>query len=270
MRGPFTLSINGEVGLQVEGQENGMMVMMPWHPTYLAAHVAAAGLAPVKDVLSYTIPYDAIRRGDLRFRLPRGAGAEAGRVVRGLRTGSLGAEAELMRRLFNEAWQKNWGFVPITESEMAVLVRAMRPFLYRDSGVAIELDGRPVAFALLLPNVYDLTEGLGGRLGPLQLPRFAWRLLRRRFRSARILLLGVASEMRRSVRGALLPIEVIVELMERSRRYDLDAVEVGWILEDNLPVRRLVEAAGAPLTRRHRIYEKSLDALLTSGLDARK
>ena len=260
MRGPFTLSINGESGVQVEGQERGGMVLMPWHPPYLAGLVEAAGLTPAKDLLAYTVSMKEYRRRDdlmarVEGRLP------AGLTLRPLDLRKLGREGEIIRTVFNEAWQNNWSFVPFTPSEIATFTKAFKPFLIPDCGLIAELDGKPVGFALALPNLFDAIAGFGGRLLPFNWIPFIARVLRfSAYRSARIVLFGIVPQLHRI--GAPLAFAMIDELLSRSGGLrQVEEVEMSWILEDNRPVTTMMAAFGVPApSKRYRMFERTLTA----------
>lgn len=255
MRGPFLLSINGEPGLQIEGQDRPAMLLMPWHPTYLAGHVTAAGLSPVKDLLAYSLSL-AERAHNSKLRIPQ---ILTGRVsIRPLDHKQIASEAEALRSIFNDAWRRNWGHVPLTANEVDKLTKALRPLIYSDSIVFAEKDREPVAFALVLPNLYDIVRDFDGHLLPFNWMRLGWRLFRRSFHSARVLLMGVRSELQFSVFGAILPLLMIEELIRRARHFQIDEIEMGWILEDNERVRSLIEANGGTLSRRYRLFECDL------------
>jgi hypothetical protein len=254
MRGPFTLSINGESGLQIEGQEAPPMILMPWHPAYLARHLVAAGLTPAKDLLAYTHSPSAADEATRKTRQ-----LVADRVsVRNLDRRNFARDAELMRTLFNDAWQTNWGFVPLTKAEMSKLSRSLRPLIYRDSVIFVEKDGEPIAFAFVLPNLFELVRGFNGRLLPLNWLRLGWRLFRRSFRSGRLLLMGVRSDLQFTVLGAVLPAFMIGDLLRTGRKFRIESVEIGWILEDNRRVRTLIEASGATTKKRYRMFERDV------------
>jgi hypothetical protein len=258
MRGPFILSINGETGLQIEGQDQDAMVLMPWHPRYLAGHLGAAGLEPVKDVLAYTLACDREFTWEKDGRLRRATGPYL--KVRGLDMKHLEAEADLMLNLFNDAWAKNWGFTPMLRDEVRTMMKEFRPFLREDFGVFIERNGEAVAFALCLPNIDHLARGLGGRLLPFGWLRFGWRLWREPTRSLRLLLLGIRSDLQGSTLSAVVASILISEFIDRLRRlhWNTETVEFSWILEDNYRMRAIIESSGAKLTKRYRVFEKPL------------
>lgn len=258
MRGPFNLSINGETGLQIDGQEYGGMLLMPWHPPYLAKYLGAAGLEPVKDVLAYTLDCRQEFVWEKEGRLRQATGTLL--KVRGLDMKHLEAEADLMQKLFNDAWAKNWGFTPMLPDEVRTMMKEFRPFLREDLGVFIEKNGEPIAFGLCLPDLSYLARGLGGRLLPFGWLKFAWRLWREPTRSLRLLLLGIRSDMQGSTLSAVTASVLISEFIARLRRsrWNTETIEFSWILEDNYRMRSIIESSGAKLTKRYRVFEKPL------------
>lgn len=258
MRGPLALSINGETGLLATGQALGSVIMNPWHPAYLAEHLEALGLPIAKTLVSYTLPKTSAgwrtrqKRGDaLRRRLPK-------LRVRGLDPKRLPEEGRLLRDLFNDAWADNWSFVPLAQAEVDLMIRELKPVLIHDDFVVIELDGEAVAFALMLPNLYDALEGIGGAPSPAGWARLAWRMYRRRYRSARVLLLGVRRRFRDSTLGGLVAGILMDELLERIVHHGYETMDLGWVLEDNTRMRRLIESLGVQPSRTFRVYEEAL------------
>ena len=258
MRGPFNLSINGETGLMIEGQDQGGMVMMPWHPSYLARHLVGAGLGPVKDVLAYTLSCadEFVWEKERRLRNATGSYLK----VRGLDMKNLESEADIMQKLFNDAWAKNWGFTPMLPEEVKTMTREFRPFLREEFGAFVERNGEVIAFALCMPNIDYLARGLGGRLLPFGWAPFGWRLWREPARSLRLILLGIRSDLQSRTLGALATSILITEFIRRLRhwRWSTASIEFSWILEDNYRIRSIIESSGAKLTKRYRVFEKEL------------
>ena len=258
MRGPLALSINGETGLLTTGQALGSVIMNPWHPAYLAGHLEALGLPVAKTLVSYSLPKTGggwqtrqKRSEALRRRLPK-------LRVRGLDPKRLAEEGRLLRDLFNDAWADNWSFVPLDQAEVDLMIRELKPVLVPDDFVVIELEGEAVAFALMLPNLYDVLEGIGGAPSPAGWARVAWRMYRKRYRSARVLLLGVRRRFRDSTLGALLAGILMDELLERFGRYPYETMDLGWVLEDNTRMRRLIESLGVQPSKTFRVYEQAI------------
>lgn len=257
VRGPFTLSINGESGLLLAGHSARPMVLMGWSPPYLAMHVERSGYRLVRSLYSYRISrdgdWDGAKTAALRKRLLDG------RVrVRGLNVRRLGREREIFRDLFNDAWADNWGFVPMAQSEMKKLFQSMRPILHRDGGAVFEVDGKAIAFALILPNLAEIAGGFGGRLLPFNWLRLAWWVLRKRYRSARVIMFGVAREVRGSVLGAAIPPIMIDEIIKHGRNWRVADLEMGWVLDENRKVRALIEKAGGVIDKTYGVFEKRL------------
>ncbi|MDG6093834.1 hypothetical protein LOC54_01685 [Acetobacter sp. AN02] len=260
MLGPCALNTNGEYGLMTEGQMVPPMLAMPWHPVWLAGAVEAAGFRQAMDLLSYIM--ETGPDAEAAHRLPRGLTPGEGRLgdlsVRQLNRKNIEEDGEILRRLYNESWENTWGFVPITKEEIRGLIRDIRPFLRDELLVLVEKAGVPVAIALVLPNLFDVAGDLGGAPSPAGWLKLGWRLLRHKFTSARVILLGVSREVTGTALGAMLPALMISELMKRGRTLPYRRIELGWVLETNTPMRGLIERIVPEPSKRHRVYEKML------------
>lgn len=257
MRGPFLLSINGESGLLIAGHDRPPMVMMPWHPPYLQAHLEACGLVLAKTLNSWFFDR---RRSDLDHRL-KALGLERRRrgfSVRAMRMDHLIEDAEAGRVLFNGSWAPNWGFVPVSQTEMAALIKAFRPLLKAEYGVFVEQKGELVGFALFLPNIFEIAGDLGGAPSPLGWLKLALRAWRGRFLGGRAVLFGVAPRLVGSVSGASVALILVDELMRRAALTGVQDLECGWILDDNYAMTSVVEWLGAQWTRRFGVFEKPI------------
>ncbi|MDT3381504.1 hypothetical protein RNI52_29535 [Labrys neptuniae] len=259
MRGPFTLSINAESGLLIDGFTAPPMVLMPWHPPYLRAHLEAAGLKLAKTLHSYGFDR---RRSDLADRLEK-LGMERRRKgfdIRAMRMDRLAEDAELGRCLFNGSWAANWGFVPVSQAEMSAMIKAFKPLLKAEYGVFVERQGELVGFALFLPNVFEITGDLGGSPSPWGWLKLAWRGLTQRFAGGRAVLFGVAPRLVGSVSGASVALILVDELMRRAAITGVQDLECGWILDDNYAMTSVVEWLGARSTRRFGVFEASIQS----------
>ena len=258
MRGPYTPSPNSESGLLVEGQQERAMLLSPWHPPYLGGLVEGAGLRKVRDLFAYELEVGPAAEAALPVPRARLSATASGLTVRSLRPKHLAEDAAIMGRLYNDAWHDNWGFVPITDADVAAMVRELKPVIRPEHLVMVERDGEPVGFILVLPNLYDIVGDLGGNPTPAGWVRLATRLLRYRFRSGRVILLGVARSLRGTTLGAIMPSLIIAELMRRGRTMPFRTVELGWILEDNMRMRRLIERLSPRPNKVFRLYERRL------------
>jgi hypothetical protein len=259
-RGPYSLAPNGEAGLLIEGELERTVLMSPWHPAYLGPLVERAGWNKVKDLLSYELAIGREAEAALPVSRTRLMESEAGRgiTVRRLSKKHLARDAAIMGQLYNDAWHDNWGFVPITEPDIAAMVKELKPMIRPEHLVLVERDGVPIGFALVLPNIYDVVGDLGGAPSPLGWVRLVTRLLRNRFRSGRVILLGISASLRGTTLGAMMPSLIIAELMKRGRDMPFRTVELGWILEDNMRMRRLIERLSPRPNKVFRLYERML------------
>jgi len=257
VRGPFTHSINGESGLMIEGQEAGPMVMMPWHPVFLARHLRDSGYAPVKNLICYAIDLRGFGRGNVpaAVKLPR---MPENVVVRPLDLKNLTAEARIIANIFNSAWQDNWGFVPLAVEEVETLARAFKPFLLPECGTVAERDGTPIAMALVLPNLETLTGDFGGTLLPFNWARLLYRMARKRYRSGRMLLFGVEKQTQGTILGAVVPFTMLSQYARHAEKHQLHELEMSWVLEDNRAVRALIERFGGRRTKLYTVFEKAI------------
>ena len=254
IRGPFDLSINEECGLLIDGFGTPPMIMMRHGRPYYAPRLEACGYRPARDLLAYRLT-EAVEMTPLM----KAAIAKLEDVrVRPLRRARLREELGILRAIFEDAWADNWGFVPFTQAEFEELGWMLR-FVVDDDFVQIaEVAGEPAAMLVLLPNVNELIRDLDGRLLPLGWARLLVRLLRRRARTGRVALMGVRRCYQRTALGLGLACLVIDAVCRAGRARGVEAVELSWILEDNLGVRRILEALGADPYKRYRIYEKAL------------
>jgi ribosomal protein S18 acetylase RimI-like enzyme len=252
MRGPLTHSTNEEVGLLVDGFETPPYVGMPYNPRHYPAALEAAGLAKAKDLHSWEIDL-AQPASERLVRLGELARRRAGVTVRPANPRDYDADARRLMAIYNSAWERNWGFVPLTEREFFAAAAQLRPLVTRyPEGILIaEAAGEPVAFCL---GVIDANQALarvpGGRLFPFGFVRLLRSLSR--VDRARVLALGIRAEYRHLGLDAIL----VLHLVQLGRRLGLRCAELGWILEDNTSMRAIVEQTlGARLTRTYRVYE---------------
>jgi hypothetical protein len=259
IRGPLTLSMSGEVGAQLDGQEHGPLVLMPWHPAYLAAHIEVAGLAKAKDVHSYTLTMDKAFGRRFAVDIAAEPPPRPGFTFRHLDMKNLARDTEIIRNVYNDAWHDNWGHVPLSQTETAELAKALRFLIKADYGVIVEFNGEPVGVGLLMPNVFELLTGLDGRLLPFNWLRVAWRFLRHRCVHGRVAIFGVKRAIRDGRYGAghsVVAMRLIMRsLLQGAWQNGFRLIDMGWILEDNR-VRKIPEQYGAVLTKRYRIFER--------------
>jgi len=256
LRGPFSLSINDECGLLVAGFDAPPSVMMGHARPYYGPQLEALGLEPVKDLLAYRIR-STVEPTRVMARMMSKVG---GRIrVRALRRRQLKQELEIMRDIFNDAWSENWGFVPFTREEFLEMGQTLSLLVDKEFIQIAEVDGRPAAMIVLLPNVNEAARDLNGRLLPLGWARLLWRLKVAHPRTGRIALMGVRKAFQHKILGTALSYRVISEVQRRGVQRGIEEAEMSWVLEDNTRMRKIIEASGGEAYKRYRIYEKGLD-----------
>jgi GNAT superfamily N-acetyltransferase len=258
IQGPFNFSINDECGLLVDGFDTPPVVMMGHARPYYGERLAAAGYAKAKDLLAYRL--------DMHRPLPRPLAAmlsksgNSGKLsVRPLSKRNLGRDLNIIIDIFNDAWSQNWNFVPMTEAEVANLGNLLR-FLLDEEHIAIaSYEGEPAAMIVTFPDFNLMCRDLHGSLFPFGWAKLLWRLKFMRHEAFRVPLLGVRRKYRNTPLGTILITSVVEAVNRFHRSRGTMSCEFSWILEDNLPMRRLIEAVGAQPYKTYRIYEKSID-----------
>jgi hypothetical protein len=261
INGPFNPSINAEMGLLIEGHTHRPMFLVPWNPAYLPGHVAAHGYTKEVDVYDYD--FDTTREPTNWGTSLLKRGELAGRVsLRTLRPLKAREEVHTLLGVFNDAWQHNWGFVPFTTAEMDGLAGEMQPIMRRDSAIVIEVDGKAAAFIFAVPNLMELfAQGYDGQIWPFRWLHLAKSLLwLPHFRTTRVPLMGVVSQYQGSALGAGLAMMAIEEIHRRGKARGVQTVELGWILEENVAMRRMIERIGGVKVKTYRIFQRSLDS----------
>ncbi len=257
VRGPFNLSINEECGLLVDGFDHPAMMLMPFAPDYGAARLGVAGYRQAKDLLAYTLDINEeieIRGERMLDRISR----EARITVRPLAMRHYKEELGVVLDIFNDAWANNWGFIPFTDAEMRQIAKGMRPLVRPALNFIAEVDGKPAAMIICLPNLYEIIHDLDGKLLPFGWAKLLWRLKTHRFESCRVPLMGIRQRHQGSMIGsALLPL-LLKSLHKGLLAEGVGRVEMSWILDDNMPMRRVLEGLGAEAYRTYRLFEKPL------------
>jgi hypothetical protein len=262
INGPFSPTVNGECGMLVEGFDATPMIFMPWHPPYLSRHLETLGYEKARDLISY------------RFEVSPDSLTQTSRIstrkewrdrlklrpldMNALKTG----ETALMTDLFNDGWSGNWGFVPFTKAEFDSTADALKFVMPPEFGIVVELDGKPVSFVIALPNLFEIVSDLDGRLLPFGLPKLVSRMRNHKFAAARIVLLGTRKTLQNSATGGAILLAMIEEMRRRGASASIKQLEAGWVLEDNMAMRRPIELFGGKIDKIHRIYEKSLGEAL--------
>ena len=253
MRGPMNFSTNEMCGLLVDAFDHPPMLMMPYNPSYYAALIEQAGFGKAKDLLAYLI--DGREDATPPERLVRGVerlGKSQQVTIRPLDMSRFEKEIAQLFGIYQQAWQHNWGFTPVTEAELAHFVKQVRWIADPRLCLIAEVQGEMVGFALALPDYNQALQHTNGRLLPFGWLKLLWH--RRTINAARVLLLGLNPEVRLRGLDAMLFLKIWQDAPKNGYPY----VECSWILEDNWPMIRGLERMGAKRYKTYRVYEKAL------------
>ena len=256
--GPFSLSVNEEVGLLVWGFDSRSILLVPWDPPYAGPRVEACGYAKIKDLYSYD--YDVQNAPETIGKKLLARAGLADRVkVRSANMKMFDAEVRTVVNIFNDAWSDNWGFVPFTQAEIDHASKAFGPVIVPELCLFVEVDDEAVAFIVALANLNEAIEGFNGSLNPLNLAKLLWRLKVAGTDSMRVPLMGVKKKFRNHpLMGAGLAMMAIDVLRENGKRLGKETAELGWILENNKATNNIIKSVGGMHYKTHRLYEKAL------------
>jgi GNAT superfamily N-acetyltransferase len=254
MRGPFNLSTNDELhspGVLIEGFDTPPVFLMGHNPPYYGRLMEAAGLEKAKDLVAYWL---ATNRPNQRLvegmeRLAK----RGGWSIRPVNLKRFKEEVGTVMGIYNSAWERNWGFVPMTEAEFEHMAKEFRPVVDPNLCLIAEKDGEPIGFLLCLPDLNRAIKHIpNGKLFPFGVFKFLWH--KRKIRSLRIMTLGMKPGYQDSGIGAALYTAGFNSADQRG----YDDGEASWILEDNHRMCTAMEKAGGTLYKRYRIYERPL------------
>jgi hypothetical protein len=256
IRGPFSLSINEEMGCLVEGFDTPPMLLMPHHRPYQGELIEKAGFTKAKDVFAWRYVVDDLPKRVQKAHDDLAALPEV--RARHIDKKNLDAEVRTIMDVFNDAWSDNWGFVPYTEAELSKLAEDLRLISIPELTYIAEIDGEPAAVAVALPNINELIHDFKGKLIPFGLPKLLWRLKVEGPKTARLLILGIRKKFRNQRKYAALSIYLYAKLAQSGKKLGIKWGELSWTLEDNGPVNAGIKLMGGSIYKRYRIYEKAI------------
>ena len=256
--GPISMSIWEEPGLLIEGFDHPPTVMMGHHKPAYRAWIEAAGYAPVKQLFTYDLDITKEFPPIVRRIIQSGERNERIRI-REVDKSRFDEEAAIILAILNDAWSHNWGFVPLTEPEIDDVGVKLKPIVFEDLIRIAELDGRPVAFMITLPDLNEAIAPLKGNLLPFGWAKLLWWLRKPKVRTMRVPLMGVVKELQASRLASQLAF-MMIEYIRRASvaNYGATRGEIGWILDDNQGMRSIAETIGCEINKVYQVYEKTL------------
>lgn len=251
--GPVSFSTNEEapLGLLIDGFDRLPYLMTAYNPPWYADLIEGSDYVKAKDLVALELtgaesPPERLVRGVERLERREGIRVREFDLTR------FDQELEAIKVIYNGSWERNWGFVPMTDAEFDHLAKQFRPLLDPSLCLIAEVAGKPVGFSLVLPDYNQVLRHLDGRLFPFGVFKFLW--YRRKIDRVRIMTLGLLPGYRRRGLDAMM----YLRIFQASARRGYVRGEASWILEDNLDILHAIERCGGKVYKTYRIYEKGL------------
>ncbi len=253
--GPIDYSTNYVCALLIDGFQFPPTILTSHNPPYYRDLIESCGFAKAKDWYAWWFADPTKAVVQLR-RLAARFNTRCPAVIRSANLRNLRDESRRLRQIYNQAWEKNWGFVPFTEAEIQFMTNELKPLLVPEFAWVAEIGDEPVGFTLCLPDINVVLRDLNGRLTRFGLPIGLIKLLfhKRHIRQGRLIALGVTEKYRRAGIAEMLVLRVMEETMVKRGITG----ELSMTLEDNFMINRFLEAIGADRYKTYRIYRKQL------------
>jgi GNAT superfamily N-acetyltransferase len=256
MMGPIDYSTNYVCGLLIDGFQFAPTILTAHNPPYYRELIEGCGFTKAKDWYAWWFADPAKAVTHLR-RFAERVRRRWPVTIRSANLKNIREESRRLRQIYNQAWEKNWGFVPFTEAEFEFMTQEMKPLLVPEFAWIAEIGGEPVGFTLALPDINVLLRDLNGRLTRFGLPIGLIRLLlyKKRVQKGRLIALGVVEKYRRAGIAEMLVLRVMEETMIKRGITG----ELSMTLEDNFMINRFLEAIGAERYKTYRIFKRILN-----------
>jgi GNAT superfamily N-acetyltransferase len=255
--GPIDYSTNYVCALLIDGFQYPPTLLTSHNPPYYASLLEGCGLSKARDWYAwwfseYTEPAERLRK------IAMARAGRTGVTIRPINVKAVAEESQRIRTIYNQAWEKNWGFVPFTEAEIEHMGKEMKPLIVPEATLIAEINQEPVAFVIAVPDINVAFRQINGRLTWFGLPIGLIKLLyyfRFKTRTGRLIALGVIEKYRRAAIAEMLVLNVMDAAFKRGF-----TGELSMTLEDNIMVNRFIESVGAKRYKTFRIYRRSLES----------
>lgn len=254
--GPFNFSINQECGVLVEGFNTPPSILMPHSRQWYGQCIEDQGYRKAIDLLAYWI--DAKDFGENRVMAKLVKQYTNKIHIRPLNKKSFKSDLEKMRDIFNDAWSNNWGYIPFSKEAFAELGAALKPFVPDGYIQITEIDNKPVAFVVILPNLNEVLSELNGKLFPFGWIKMLRSIRHNKIKTGRIALMGVRKEYHNSPVGLAMAYMMNTKARDPVVGSGIEGVEMSWVLDNNKGMRSMLKSMSAHIYKRYRIYEKNI------------
>jgi hypothetical protein len=259
VRGPMNPSTNHECGLLVDGFQDPPSVMMTYNPPYYATLLEKWGMAKSKDLFAYDIDSRKVKFSDKLLAQSERLKKRGQVTFRPVNMSKFEEEVDMILEIYNDAWESNWGFVPMEPEEFRHMAKDMKMIVDPELLLIAEVRGEPAGFALTLPDVNQAFHKIkDGKLLPTGIFKLLWNLKgpgrKGTINRCRVLTLGIKKAYRNFAIGPLL----YTEYFKRGPALGYPVGEASWILEDNLAMNKALEHMCGERTKVYRIYDRAL------------
>jgi len=259
MQGPWDLSANEQCGMLVDGFDTPPVFMMNHGKPAYDGYAKAWGLAKVKDMYSYANDTRGDRSEKIQKIIQMGK-RNKNLTLRQINMKDWDNEIRLIMDIFNDAWSGNWGYVPFTENEVAHAAKALKAVVKPWRTYVAEYKGEPAAFMLTIPDVNHFIRDLDGSLLPFGWAKLVYRLFISKHEPRhRVPLLGIRKKFHGKPIGGIMAMWMIEESRVNVVEHGSSFGDMGWILEDNMAIRNMIEAEIGEIYKTYRIYEKAIN-----------
>jgi hypothetical protein len=252
LRGPMNYSTNDPCGLLVDGFDSSPCILMTYNPRYYVDLIENAGLGKAMELYAWWMTKEQGLNPKI-VRVGEKVMSEEKVRVRNLNMKNFRGEVELVKKIYNDAWSENWGFVPMTDAEFEFLAKELKPVVDPRLVLFAEKDGEPVGFSLALPDFNQALKKVNGRLLPFGTLKLLYHA--RRIKHARVMALGLVKKLK-NISG--IGAAFYLETFRRGTAAGFNTGEFSWTLENNTLINRGMKLLGARLYKRYRIYERPL------------
>lgn len=253
MMGPMNPSTNDEAGFLIDGFESPPYFMMTHNPPYYVEIMESLGYQKSKDLYAYYIDQNIVKLSEKLNRVGDRIRKEIPITIRCVDLKKFDQELELIRTIYNDAWARNWGFVPMTPAEFDFIANDFKKII--DPGLVLigEYKGEAVGFLLAMPDYNRVFKKIpNGRLFPFGL--FTFLLNKKKINTMRVITLGIKQKYQPLGLGALFYIEIV----QRGIKLGYFSAEMSWVLEDNESMNKGAKLLGGRIHKTYRIYETPL------------
>ncbi|SFO25110.1 N-acetyltransferase [Sphingomonas sp. OK281] len=256
--GPISMSIWEEPGLLIDGYDHPPTIMMGHAKREYRGWIEWANYRPIKQLMTYEV--DVTKQFPPIVQRIIKSGEKNPRItVRNVDKTKFEEEAAIILAILNDAWRDNWGFVPLTPPEIKDVGVKLKPIVFNDLIRIAELDGKPVAFMITLPDLNEAIKPLNGTLLPFGWAKLLWWLRKPKVRTVRVPLMGVVKELQASRMASQLAFMMIEYIRRASvEHYGAQRAEIGWILDDNQGMRSIAETIESRVNKVYQVYERTL------------